>query len=145
LVICLLAAGLSALEVYSTGNRDEVEVLALVLQSEVQANAWNKDEIVCFSVEGKDPDKKLVQALRRHNLNVRSQAEWRRKLVCGFQVTLRFVRLDFPLSAQIRADVADFREINTGQAHVAVRLRSGEYMLLRCNGKWSVGSYTPSN
>jgi hypothetical protein len=44
----------------------------------------------------------------------------------------------------LQAESADVREINSGSAHVAVRLREGEYTAHKTEGKWFIGDYVPS-
>lgn len=36
-------------------SSDEIEVLSLVLRSEVVANKWTKRDLICFSVDQMDP------------------------------------------------------------------------------------------
>jgi hypothetical protein len=128
---------------YSPERTDEIEVLSLILASEVQANNWTKDDLICFSVDGKDPANKLVKTLRQRGLNVGSTIEWRRKFSCGFQVNLTFIDLNSSQVARIHAEISDLREINSGAAHFAVRVRDGEY-LVRKNGRtWAISDYVP--
>jgi len=139
--ICL-ALGLSSAEkMYSPRSEDETEILSLVLSSEVQANQWTEKELICFSVDEKNPSPKLVRALRQRDLNVCSSGEWPKKSNCGFEVRLRFLGFHPALSARVHAEVADFREINEGVAHVAVRLRDGDYTVRKIGGKWSISEY----
>jgi hypothetical protein len=141
---CFAVTTICAEKTYSPKNADEVEIISLVLASEVRANDWTKDELICISVEYKDPDKKLVKALRQHGLNVCKLSEWRKNFACGFEVHLRFMGLDTSQTARLHAEVADVRDINTGSAHIAARIRDGEYTLSKTEGKWSVGNYVPS-
>jgi len=129
---------------YSPKNGDEIEVLSLVLQSEVGTNKWTKRDLICFSVGQMDPSPKLVRTLRQQNLNVCSSAEWPKKFNCGFEVQMQFVSLDTSLSARVRAEVQDLREINAGEGHIAVRSRDGEYSLRKIDGKWAISGYVPS-
>src|SRR5215475_6254446 len=107
-------------QTYSSRSEEGVEVLYLVIASEIKANDWPKSELICFSVNGLDPSAKLVKSLRQRNPNVRSTAEWSKKL---------------------RSKVIDLREINTGDAHIATLLKAGEYSLQKVDGKWSIKGY----
>lgn len=129
---------------YSPKSGDEIEVLSLVLRSQVESNKWTKRDLICFSIGQMDPSPKLVKTLRQQNLNVCSSAEWPKKFNCGFEVRMQFVSLDTSLSARVRAEVQDLREINAGEGHVAVRLRDGEYSLRKIDGKWAISGYVPS-
>jgi hypothetical protein len=140
-----LALALSSDEkAYSPKSGDETEILSLVLNSEVQTNHWTKKDLVCFSVDGKNPSRELVKALRKQKLNICSSAEWPRKSNCGFEVQLQFLSFDASQSAKLHVVVADFRDINNGDAHVAVRLKDGEYKVRKINGEWSISEYAPS-
>jgi hypothetical protein len=141
---CFAVTTISAERTYSPKNADELEIISLVLASEVRANNWTKHELICISVEYKDPDKKLVKALRQQGLNVCKLSDWRKNLACGFQVHLRFMGFDTSQTARLHTEVADVRDINTGSAHVAGRIREGEYTLRKTEGKWSIGNYVPS-
>jgi hypothetical protein len=145
LIVCLAFTANSAEKTYSTKNLDEVEVISLLLASEAKANNWTKDDLICVSIENKDPDKKLVKTLRHLGLNICPLSEWRRHFVCGFHIYLRFVSFDPSKMARLHSDVADVREINSGDAHIAVRLREGEYSVRKTEGKWSISDYVPSN
>jgi hypothetical protein len=129
---------------YTPKNGDEIEVLSLVLRSEIVANKWTKRDLICFSVEQIDPSPKLVKALRQQNLNVCSSAEWPKKFNCGFEVRMQFMSLDTSQSARVHTEVADLREINVGEGDLAVRLRDGEYVLRKIDGKWSISEYAES-
>ena len=144
LMNCFVLAATAAEKPYSPRSADDVEVISLVLASEVKANSWTKYDLICFSVEGKDPDETLVKTLRQRGLNVCKLSEWQKHFSCGFHVTLRFISGGPPQTARLHADVADVREINSGVAHVAVRIRDGEYSLRERRGNWSIGDYIPS-
>ena len=144
LVICCTFSVNAAGEKYAARNADVVEVISLVLASEVRANNWAKDDLICLLINDRDPDRKLLDALRQSSLNVRTLSEWRKNFRCGYHVYLRFVEFDQSQAARLRADVADVREINSGDAHVAVRLRNGVYAVRKSEGKWSIGDYVPS-
>jgi hypothetical protein len=141
---CFALAAISAEGTYSPKNAEEVEIISLVLASEVKANNWTKDKLFCFAIEGKDPDKNLVRTLRQAGLNVRSLADWRKNFTCGFLVYLRFISFDPSQTARIHAETADVREINNGDAHIAVRLRDGVYTARKAGGKWTISDYLPS-
>ena len=134
----------SAEKAYSPRNADEVEVISLVLATEAKANNWAKADPICLSIENKDPDKKLVQTLRQNGLNICKLSEWRKTFDCRFHVYLRFVGLDASQTARLHVETADVSEINRGDAHVAVRLREGEYIAVKTEGKWYISDYVPS-
>jgi hypothetical protein len=137
-------APISAEKTYSPKSSNEIEILSLVLRSEVAANKWTKTDLICFSVEQMDPSPKLVRALRRLDLNVCSSAEWSKKFNCGFEVRMQFVSLDTSQDVRVHAEVQDLREINAGEGDIAVWLRDGEYAVRKINGKWSISEYVPS-
>jgi hypothetical protein len=91
-----------------------------------------------------DPSPKLVKTLRQRNLNVCSSAEWPKKFNCGFEVRMQFMSLDTSQSARVHTELADLREINVGEGDLAVRLRNGEYVLRKIDGKWSISEYAES-
>jgi hypothetical protein len=130
---------------YSPKSFDEIEILTLVLRSEVVANKWIKKDLICFSVEQMNPSPKLVEALRQQNLNVCSSAEWPKKFNCGFDVGVHFISLDAWQRARVHTEVQDLREINTGDAHIAVQLRDGDDVLRKSDGKWSISERLPPN
>src|SRR6266404_8777864 len=82
LMICSALALASGEKTYFANSEEEVEVLSLVLKSEVKANSWTRSNLICFSFEGLDPSPKLVKTLRQRGLNVCSIAEWRKKFNC---------------------------------------------------------------
>ena len=129
---------------YTPKGGDEIEVLSLVLRSEVVANKWTKRDLICFSVGQMDPSPKLVRILQQQNLNVCSSAEWPKKFNCGFEVRMQFVSLDTSQSARVRAEVADYRDINKGEGDLAALRRAGEYVARKADGKWSISEYVPS-
>jgi hypothetical protein len=128
-------------QTYTPRSSEEVDVISLVVASEIQANNWAKSELVCFSVNGLDPTEKLVKSLRHRNLNVRSSAEWSRKFNCGFELQLEYTQLDLSESVKVRSKVVDLREINRGEAHIATLLKDGEYSLHKVDAKWSINQY----
>jgi hypothetical protein len=131
----------SGTKTYSPKNTDEVEVFAVVLHAEVEANGWTPNDVICVSVDLEDPSKKLVAELRRRNLNICAWSEWKKRLACNFVVDLSPATFESAASAKVRAEVDDFRDINTGAAHIVTRLRSGEYRLAQHQGKWTVSAY----
>jgi hypothetical protein len=139
--VCFAFLLISAEKTYSPKSGDEIEVLSLVLRSEVVANNWTKKDLICFSVQEMAPSPKLVRALRQQNLNVCSSAEWPKKFNCGFEVRMRFANDDTSQSARVRAEVVDYRDINTGEGHLAVLHRTGEYAVRKIDGKWSISGY----
>jgi hypothetical protein len=53
--VFLLCSGLSLLSSEKTcipRSEEEVEVLSLVVASEIKASNWTKNELICFSVDG---------------------------------------------------------------------------------------------
>ena len=126
-----------------TRNNDEIEIYAEALQSEVTANQWTDKDVICFSIDGKDPSKKLVEVLRNHKLNVCSLGEWPKKTACSYSVWLELVTFDSDDDARIRIQSSDLRDINTGSAHFATELRQGEYSLKKVDGRWTVAAFTP--
>jgi hypothetical protein len=135
---------ISAEETYSPKSRDEIDVLLLVLRSEVGANNWTKKDLICFSVQGMAPSPELVKAVRQQNLNVCSSAEWPKKFNCGFEVRMRFADFDPSQSARVHAEVVDNRDINAGKGDLAVLQRTGDYAVRRIDGKWSISDYVHS-
>jgi hypothetical protein len=128
---------------YQPANDDEVEVFAAALRSEYGTHHWGAEELVCFSVGGKDPSGKLVDALRHRGLRVCSQARWWGDMACGFSVHFRTAKIDPPESARVRVESVDLREFNSGLSCFGTLLRDGEYVLRKTNGAWSILSYTP--
>jgi hypothetical protein len=143
-VVCFALTANSAHHVYTPKDPNEVDIFSTVLSAEVKANNWTKRDLICFSVNALDPDKKLVKDIRLHGLNVCSSADWRRSFSCGFQVDFQIIDLALPEAARIRAEVADVREINRGEGDLAILVRKGEYSLHRTEGKWSVAEYVPA-
>jgi hypothetical protein len=123
-------------------NDDEFEVYAEALRSEASANHWTDIYVICFSVDGKDPSRKLVEVLRSHKLNLCSLGEWPKKTACGFSVWLELVTFDSDDAARIRIQSSDLRDINTGSAHFATELRQGEYSMKKVGGRWTVEAFT---
>lgn len=140
-------AGLSLLHAKNSRarNNDEIEIYAVALRSEVTANQWTDSDKICFSVDGKDPSKKLVEELRNHKLNVCSLGEWPKKTACGYSVWLELVTFDSDDDARIRIQSSDLRDVNTGSAHFATELRQGEYSVKRIGGHWSVAAFAPKD
>ena len=146
--ICLLALPYGSVpnvnandQTYSPRSQEEVEVLYLVVASEIKANDWPKSELICISVNGLDPSAKLVKSLRQRNPNVRSTAEWSKKFNCGFELQLDYTQFDVSGSAKVRSKVIDLREINKGEGHIATLLKAGEYSLQKVDRKWSIKGY----
>jgi len=128
-------------QTYIPKSEEEVDALTLIVASEVKANGWKQNEFVCFSVNGLDPSPQLVKSLRRRKLKVRSSAEWTIKFNCGFELQLEYPQLDSSESVKVRSKVVDLREINTGQGHLALLQKDGEYLLKKENTKWSISGY----
>jgi hypothetical protein len=144
LFISFAVAAESTQKLYSKKNADDVDIISLILGAEVKANNWTKHDLICLSVDLKYPDKKLIKDLRQDGLNVRSVADYQIKFSCGFQVNLRIVNSDSSQIARIRAEVADLRGINSGEVHFAIRIRDGEYLVHKKEGKCSVSEYAPA-
>ena len=128
-------------QTYTPRSEEEVEVLSLVVASEIKANNWAKSELIRFSVNSLDPAAELVKSLRQRKFNVRSSAEWAKKFNCGFELQLEYTQFDLSQSMKVRSKVVDLREINKGEGDLAILLKDGEYSLRRVNGKWSVSEY----
>jgi hypothetical protein len=128
-------------QTYIPRSEEEVEVLSIVLTSEIKANNWTKSDLICFSVNGLDPSAKLVKSLRQRNFNVRSSAEWTRKFNCGFELQLEYTQFDLSRSIKVRSKVVDLREINNGEGDLALLLKDGEYSFQNVGGKWSISEY----
>ena len=126
---------------YSPKNDEEVKIVALVLASEASANGWTARDLVCFSVESLDPDRRFVQSIRKRGLNFCSSAEWRKKFNCGFEVQLSYTHLDLSGDVRVRSKVVDLRDINTGTGDLALLQRDGEYALKKIDGRWLIGGY----
>jgi hypothetical protein len=126
---------------YTAKSEEEVDVLSLVVAAEVTANNWTKNEQICFTVEGSYPSHKLVQSLRRRDLNVFSSADWAKKFNCGFELQLEYTQFDLSNRMKVRAKVVDLREINKGEGDLALLLKDGEYSIQKIDGKWSIGEY----
>jgi hypothetical protein len=139
-IVCSASTLGATKKTYPAKNEEEVEVLSLILTSEMKANKWTKKEVICFSVNGQDPSPKSVKSLQHRGLNVRSSAEWTKKFNCGFEVQMEYSGLDSQ-SAKVRSKVVDLREINTGQGDLALLQKDGEYLLKKENAKWSISGY----
>jgi hypothetical protein len=118
-------------QTYTPRSEEEVEVLFLVVASEIKANNWAKSEWICFSVNSLDPTAALVKSLRKRNFNVRSPAEWAKKFNCGFELQLEYTQFDLSQSVKVRSKVVDLREINKGEGDLAILQKDGEYSLRR--------------
>ena len=128
---------------YAAQNEEAVDVLSLVFAAEVKANGWAKEMVVCFSVNGLDPNPKLVKALRQRGLKVRSSGEWNKKFNCDFELQLELPEVSAPKHTKVRTKVVDLRDINTGQGDLAVLDRDGNYLLEKIDARWSITQYVP--
>jgi hypothetical protein len=144
LTVCFILPADSGEKTYSPKNSQEIEIISMVLASEAKANGWTKDDLICVSIDRKDPGKKLLKALNQLGLNVCRLSEWQKRFDCGFHVDLRLISFDPSQSARLHADTADVREINNGVAHIATRMREGEYSLRKDQDKWAIVDYVPS-
>jgi hypothetical protein len=140
LITCSPPRVVASEQTYIPKSEEEVDVLTLIVASEVKANGWKQNEFVCFSVNGLAPSSQLVKSLRRRKLKLRSSAEWTTKFNCGFEFQLEYPQLDSSESVKVRSKVVDLREINTGQGHFALLQKDGEYLLKKENTKWSISS-----
>lgn len=143
-VMVLCGLGQNALaneQTYTPRSEEEVEVLSLVVASEIKANNWTKSEQICLSVNGLDPSVPLVKSLRQRYSNLRSAAEWQKKFNCGFELQLDYVHFDLPKNIKVRSKVVDLREINRGEGPSAILLKDGEYSLQKVGSKWSIKGY----
>lgn len=147
LIVLFMVAGASLSHLHAKNSRarnnDEIEIYAEALRSEAAANHWTDSDVICFSIDGKDPSKKLVEVLRNHKLNVCSLGEWPKKTVCSFSIWLELVTFDSDDDVRIRIQSSDLRDINTGSAHFATELRQGEYSMKKVGGRWTVAAFTP--
>jgi hypothetical protein len=132
---------LSGEKTYIPKNEEEVGVLSLVVASEIRANNWTKNELICFTVNGLYPSAMLVRSLRQRHLNVRSSAEWTKKFNCGFELQLEYSQLDSSQNMRVRSKVLDLRQINKGEGDLALLEREGEYSLLKVDGNWLIKEY----
>jgi hypothetical protein len=126
---------------YVPRSEEEVEILSLVVGSEIKANNWPNSTIVCFTVDGLDPSAKLTKPIRDRYVNVRSSAEWAKRFNCSFELQLEYAQFDLSGEIKVRSKVLDLREINKGTGHIAVLMKDGEYSLEKVRGKWSVKGY----
>ena len=141
LMICSPLSSASAEETYVAKSQEDIEILSLVLASEVRASNWTKNEVICFSIDGLDPSPQLVKALRQRGLRMRSSAEWSKKFNCGFEVQLEHAQSSSVEGVKVRSRVVDLREINRGEGDLALLQRAGEYSLRKVHGKWSIAQY----
>jgi hypothetical protein len=135
-------AGTANEQTYTARNQEEVNVLSLVVSSEIKTNKWSTSELICFSVNGLNPSAALVKSLRQGHSNVRSAAEWPKRFNCGFELQLEYTQFDLSRDIKVRSKVVDLRDINKGEGHIATLLKDGEYSFKRVDGKWSVRDYT---
>ena len=144
LLVLLCGFGLSVTaneRAYTPRSEEEVEVLSLVIGSEIKANNCPKSTLVCFTVDGLDPSAKLMKSLRERYSSVRSSAEWARKFNCGFELQLEYTQFDLSGDIKVRTKVVDLREINKGEGHIAILVKDVEYLLQKVDGKWSTKGY----
>ena len=132
-------------ERYSPKSAEEVDLIALVIGAEMEANRWNQREFICLSVNGLDPSPKLLKSLRQRKFRVRTSGEWARKFNCRFDVQLEYSGIDAGEDVNVQSTVGDLREINTGQSDLATLLRKGTYLLRKENATatWSINDYIP--
>jgi hypothetical protein len=142
LLCCSVPAVIANEQTYTARNQEEVDVLSLVVSSEINTNNWSKSELICFSVNGLDPSAALVKSLRQGHTNVRSAAEWPKKFNCGFELQLEYTQSDLSRDVKVRSKVVDLRDINKGEGHIATLLKDGEYSFQKVDGKWSIRDYT---
>jgi len=128
---------------YTAQNEEVVDVLSLVFKAEGKANGWTKDMVVCFSINGLDPNPKLVKSLRQRKLNARRSGEWAKRFNCGFELQLELPEVPPDTRMKVRTKVVDLRDINTGQGDLAIIDRDGEYLLEKIDAKWSINEYEP--
>ncbi|HEY0701739.1 MAG TPA: hypothetical protein VGD60_03135 [Candidatus Acidoferrales bacterium] len=131
---------------YRPRDDDEVQLISLILNSEIASNGWSPKDLICFSVQGLDPSRALVKTLKLRELNVTSPAEWRKQFNCGLEVrlTYQYAKLAPAQALRVHVEVLDLREINDGSAHLATMKRSGNYSVLESAGKWAIKEYIPA-
>lgn len=139
-IVCSAPTADPTEKTYTPKNEEEVQALSLILTSEMKANNWKKNEVICFSINGQDPSPKSVKSLRQRGLNVPSSAEWTKKFNCEFEVQLEYSGFDSQ-SVNVRSKVVDLREINGGDGDLALLRRDGEYSLKKKEGRWSIQEY----
>ena len=128
-------------QTYTPRSEEEVDVISLVVGSEMKANNWSKSELICLSINWLNPTAKLVKSLRQRNVNVRSAAEWAKRFNCGFELQLEYTQLDLSRDVKVRSKVLDLREVNKGEAHIVTLLKDGEYSVRKVEGKWAISEY----
>jgi len=126
---------------YAPRSNEEVDILSLVVGSEIKANNWPMSTLICFTVDGLDPSAKLTKSLRDRYSSVRSSAEWPKKFNCGYELQLQYTQFDPSGDIKVRSKVIDLREINKGEGHIAILVKDGEYSLQRVGGRWSTKAY----
>jgi hypothetical protein len=129
-------------QTYTPRSEEEVEVLSLVVASEIKTNNWAQSDLICFSVNGLDPSAALAKSLRQRYGNVRRAAEWQKKFNCGFELQLEYTQFDLSQDIKVRSKVVDLREINKGEGHFAILLKDGEYSLQKVGSRWSIKEYS---
>jgi hypothetical protein len=128
---------------YVPKSPEEVDVLSLVIASEIKANNWTGNEPICLSVDGMNPSSRLLKALHRRGLAVRSSGEWAKKFNCGFELQLEYTQYDLSRTIKVRSKVIDLRDINKGEGDLALIEKDGEYSIQKIDGKWSISGYDP--
>jgi len=146
LVLCSMSAALGADKTYQLHDESEAQLISLVLKSEIEANSWTPKELICFSVQGLNPTSDLVKNLRKDDLNVGSLAEWEKRFNCAFEVRLKYeyTTLTTLKSTLVHVEVLDLRDINAGSGHIATTGRTGNYSVVKTDGKWTVKEYIPA-
>jgi NTF2 fold immunity protein len=143
LLSCIPLTGASSGKTYTPKAAAELDVLSLVIASEIKANNWKNNELICFSVGGLNPSSKLLRALRQRGFNMRSSGEWAKKFNCGFELQLEYTQFDLSRSIKVRSKLIDLREINKGEGDLALLEKDGEYSMQKIDEKWSISDYTP--
>lgn len=145
LVALLVPPALKAIgngQVYADRSKDEVELISMIVASEIKANKWANSELVCLSVNGLDPSAAMVKSLRQRYSGVRSSAEWAKKFNCSFELQIEYPQSGLSGNVKVLVRVIDLRGINRGESDLAILLREGEYSLQKVGGKWSIKDYS---
>jgi hypothetical protein len=133
--------GLASGQTYTPRNQDEVELLSVIIATEMKANSWLKSELICVSINGQDPTSELVKSLRQRNLNVCKASEFKKRFNCDFDLQLEYTLVEPLQNAKVRSKIGDLREIKNGEAHFSTLLKDGQYSLQKIDGKWSISGY----
>jgi hypothetical protein len=136
----LLAAFLSGLRAETPANAEKVQVLKLVVISELHSAGYNVRERVCFSTREKPAvEKRIVSALRSLKLSIVELPLCAKRLTRS-SIDIESIALDGS-SATINVSTSDWDYPNG--VHFFVYLRKGTYKLVKAkDGSWHIDSYS---